>query len=768
MENPKNRPASIHGPIFSRTEATTPVPYTYQPLPTTSCIRLLEIVNCDLSSYKIYAYLRTTSFGKDQKMPPYAALSYTWGEATTGPIEGDGIPSLHELQLIILADGDSRDDSVTGSYHREPNDAVSFLPLQKNLSNFIQNYWRNHRHRQSAPSETDAHSNTSFLIWIDAICIDQDNEDEKSTQILLMGDIYSGASRVIIWLGEETGDISEYLWVQTTLIPKLQRLAEKKGGIDVLAHSEFRVFWKYAAEELSAKEQRYLQQDLIRFLRLFCSRRRWFSRVWIVQELMLAKDVLVLCGAHQISWGDLVWISNLAENGTWQRRCLPSDCIPRRFGISPPKMLATERNQLQNLLKELPGLVGTSRDSASMDLLSLNPTSAMGRRALNLRGFVMIMWLKTLDGCRSQQSTMPQDKVFFSLGILSQLARAANVELDTKPPLPSAGAIEVWTWATGLLLEDNFLEVLGRVEPKSKRQTKGLPSWVPDWSYPFAEDNLGKMSVFQDDAAKAVVSRKCSPVSVKGGTLHLRGVRVGSITAAAEWTRGTELDSKIGVWRYWQLALTLPAVYPQTGQPSAEVFWRTMICDICYLQRPAPSAMSRAFRHWITDSLAAGFYESELEDAIEQVLQRLVHLDATGASHSRTYPSMREIETLASVIRSQRMGAILGVPARMTATFLNWIGFDVSLRDLFLGFMMSTGSLTSLFTTDSGHMGRMKGPAAVGDELWLFEQGAVPYVLRPREDGTYEFLSEAYVHGMMNGEWMTEEREKSFVEIRLV
>jgi hypothetical protein len=53
-------------------------------------------------------------------------------------------------------------------------------------------------------------------------------------------------------------------------------------------------------------------------------------------------------------------------------------------------------------------------------------------------------------------------------------------------------------------------------------------------------------------------------------------------------------------------------------------------------------------------------------------------------------------------------------------------------------------------------------PAAVGDEVWLLEQGAILYVLRPRKNKSNKLFSEAYVHSIIRGEWMMEGREKEF------
>ncbi|KAF2034219.1 HET-domain-containing protein, partial [Setomelanomma holmii] len=45
------------------------------------------------------------------------------------------------------------------------------------------------------------HPRSSHSLWVDAVCINQADMDEKATQIPLMGDIYSGAESVYVWLG---------------------------------------------------------------------------------------------------------------------------------------------------------------------------------------------------------------------------------------------------------------------------------------------------------------------------------------------------------------------------------------------------------------------------------------------------------------------------------------------------------------------------------------------------------------------------------------
>jgi Heterokaryon incompatibility protein (HET) len=49
------------------------------------------------------------------------------------------------------------------------------------------------------------------IIWVDAVCINQSDDVEKSLQLRLMAEIYAKASRVIVWLGEAYSASNEAL-----------------------------------------------------------------------------------------------------------------------------------------------------------------------------------------------------------------------------------------------------------------------------------------------------------------------------------------------------------------------------------------------------------------------------------------------------------------------------------------------------------------------------------------------------------------------------
>ena len=106
-------------------------------------------------------------------------------------------------------------------------------------------------------------------LWVDAICINQRIPDERYHQVRLMGNIYSSARRVIVWLGpaeEESDMIIDWILGKVGIPGSLQMLMFRFG------------------------------------LRALCGR-PWFSRVWVVQEVALAtEDPVVVCGSKHMPW----------------------------------------------------------------------------------------------------------------------------------------------------------------------------------------------------------------------------------------------------------------------------------------------------------------------------------------------------------------------------------------------------------------------------------------------------------------------------------
>ncbi|KAJ5714667.1 heterokaryon incompatibility protein-domain-containing protein [Penicillium malachiteum] len=105
-------------------------------------------------------------------------------------------------------------------------------------------------------------------LWVDAICINQDDLDEKNAQIPLTRNIYAQAGQVIVWLGEGRDGRDKAL-------EGIQCIAGQNETTQSMR--EFRdTSWKL------------LQRD-------------WFRRIWVLQEVGVARSVSIMCGPVQIS-----------------------------------------------------------------------------------------------------------------------------------------------------------------------------------------------------------------------------------------------------------------------------------------------------------------------------------------------------------------------------------------------------------------------------------------------------------------------------------
>ncbi|KAH0431144.1 hypothetical protein CcaCcLH18_07322 [Colletotrichum camelliae] len=115
------------------------------------------------------------------------------------------------------------------------------------------------------------------MIWIDAICINQDDLDEKGLQVQLMAEIYARASCVIVWLENVTGDC-------------LIDGESQAGGFQAL-----RMLEAAASRHEAVLEDK---QDWLAVEKLLG--RPWFRRIWVLQEVAAARHILIMCKFAEI------------------------------------------------------------------------------------------------------------------------------------------------------------------------------------------------------------------------------------------------------------------------------------------------------------------------------------------------------------------------------------------------------------------------------------------------------------------------------------
>jgi len=258
-------------------------------------------------------------------------------------------------------------------------------------------------------------------IWIDALCINQGNISERNSQVKMMGEIYKSAAMVMIWLGEAADD-SDFL-----LQFILHRHLQLDLGTDLGTHD--------SDPDETARETRRLG---IAFENLL--RRAWWKRIWIVQELALAKsDPIVVCGTMSIPW------SVLSEYGVLQEIFQNADHF-----LSEP---------ITNI-----GILQAIRSNVRDKTKSLHQPHSLQ---------------KLLRLTRYSLATDPRDKIYGLLGL---------VQGDDVSIMPDYGKqvsrlyLEI---ACHIISSERCLDIL--TWPHS-RADLGLPSWAPN----FAEQVIDK------------------------------------------------------------------------------------------------------------------------------------------------------------------------------------------------------------------------------------------------------------------------------------
>jgi hypothetical protein len=219
--------------------------YEYSPLPGKDYIRTLTLSPGDRDTVP-RCHISAVPF--DRVEDTYEALSYCWG------------------------DSNNKADVICNGQH---------LAVTANLYDALQAL----RDRQK-----------SRVLWADAICINQADNVEKSHQVRSMDRIYKNARVVPVWLGRDDKEIAEHCFklVRETvdlMSPQLEQL--EKDGITG-------VNWNLApAVTICNDGFRWAKVRTLIDL-------PWFSRVWVVQEVALAKSCSLMWGNHELDIADLV------------------------------------------------------------------------------------------------------------------------------------------------------------------------------------------------------------------------------------------------------------------------------------------------------------------------------------------------------------------------------------------------------------------------------------------------------------------------------
>jgi len=127
-------------------------------------------------------------------------------------------------------------------------------------------------------------------MWIDAVCINQNDIQERNHQVTQMGRIYENAACVVVWLGLVDEDCARALEVLQS--------KEKFPAPNKFSLGRAPIFPPFGKKDKALEEDRLLTLKSFRAL----AQRSYWNRLWIVQEIFLASNLYVQVGKHSILW----------------------------------------------------------------------------------------------------------------------------------------------------------------------------------------------------------------------------------------------------------------------------------------------------------------------------------------------------------------------------------------------------------------------------------------------------------------------------------
>lgn len=570
--------------------------------------------------------------------PSYAALSYVWGEEKVVDVRVNGITT-----------------SIRENLHRV------LVQIR------------------------DGGLESSTSLWIDAICINQSDDTERSWQVNEMRTIFSQASLVYNWLGPQADDSD----VAMKLLNSIGERVLEAGHDDAQWAAITQRLRYYVRSSMGAPGEE--DPDYAFLLRLWRSpgmesnqssnalaallHREYFSRVWIIQEVALAKRGVVLCGNMRLPLATF----DAALKGIY-------------LCVTCEKLVVSSLKTRHWLMPD-------------MVYFDLKPFEV--RQAIS-SGSPLPLWeiLMAFHGVPSRPvylASDPRDIVFGVLGCAEDTA-TLNIQADYTQTI-----VQVFAKLTKALLDHcPDYPLAYSVFPKS---IPGLPSWVPDWKLRgesgFRVYPIGRGTIFKParDLTQPLGRTLCSNWKV----LRRQGYHVNTVMAVMEAPEiYTDVLMTLKEERVWlEKRLEKILQFWQLGTPSGHI-GDAVWCTIMKGQFPQARRLTPEWFS-ITPKLFRG--------------ERLNLKDLTA----------EQTNYIKSCIPDLNLYSFFGLCS-------HWA-------------MICSRGMT-LFKTKSGSVGLGPERMAMDDILVILWGCDAPIILRPLANHQYSYIGEAYVHGIMDGEFL--------------
>ena len=629
-------------------------------------IRLLEL----LPSLEHGSHLRCRVKHASIKDAKYQALSYAWGDQT----DREDLEGEYEYQ-----------DLFSGQRSRE----VFRTTVGRSLASAL-------RHLRD--------KNLVLTLWADAICIDQGNNDEKSVQVKLMATIYKTASEVIVWLGPagegsddamealaEVGKDAEQFYFENSVSHIFRKLSqpstwEVDDPVDDRGLS-MKPFLERISGQSSGSGQGIFPPAALEAL----TKRLWWSRVWVLQEMFLASTVIFACGNHRL------------PETQFRLAILSFFGFYHIIALKDP-LRNTNTTEYQQSVSE------SNASGQSMWMLQMR--GIVQKESLSLFGLAVDLY--DSRGDFNFMATDPRDKIYGILGIVD----------DALQPNYNYTCGDVYTEAMMAILRSGEMLALSYCLPQLHNIK--LPSWVIDWTSEFGTPFNNGTTFTSAGETQPFVNFEIEAGVLTKAVMFIQGCRVSIISyKESSWTdfRATRFE------RTDELTVTLAEKENYAGSDVTALKKLSQLL----LEHQAASDWIAELRKAVTDSSSYDALghdpvlniilcgDTTLNDRLDGLRRGFRLLEGT---------DLADFEMWLKDLRS--IGDICHIIQQLQKKAKNFC----------------------FFISATGHVGYAPDEIKENDIVVIFFGAPTPFVIRPLENNRYRFIGPAYVEGIMMGEFM--------------
>ena len=465
--------------------------YTYQPLAYDDSIRILilepgerqELIQCSLVPVRL------------SENPEYDAISYVWGT--------------DEPSQEIFIDGQK-------------------VMIRTNLHSALLRFRRSPERNDSQEA---SNCNLQRRLWVDALCINQADIPERNQQVQSMKLVFAQARSVLIWLRESV-ESDRFAF---DVFKIAQGIVQSRIWI---SEDEFKRFSKVAPSHRFQRNTWTAVNGVFK-----CT---WFERIWVLQELVVAHDPLVICGEYETTWAALPATAYAVLMNTI------TDSEGKAVGMSGYKA---------NLKARCP-ILGNMQIARACHFKNKQPTLC-----------------ELLCVTHQLASSEPVDKIYALRGLLNE-EEASSLKVDY-----ALEASEVFELATRDVLSrdtDPFKLLLLLSSFPSAPISTSSPSWVPNYS----SLTTAYVRTFFFAGAYRASGQARSQISFTGlnqKILCLDGHIVDKVSHCLSWKylKQPNVEESARWYQKCQQYVLQTDCYP-TGEDMFSCWWRLLVCDLSY------------------------------------------------------------------------------------------------------------------------------------------------------------------------------------------